>query len=85
MGPFVTKAASRASKILYRYQDKRRCEISHRWQKFSIKSMTTGFLYGRLLFDKVTPNMRIYKEEIFGPVLSIVRVPDFASAIKISE
>jgi malonate-semialdehyde dehydrogenase (acetylating)/methylmalonate-semialdehyde dehydrogenase len=36
-----------------------------------------GFFLGGTLFDHVTPSMKIYKEEIFGPVLCIVRVPDF--------
>jgi malonate-semialdehyde dehydrogenase (acetylating)/methylmalonate-semialdehyde dehydrogenase len=40
-----------------------------------------GFFIGPSLFDHVTPAMRIYKEEIFGPVLCIVRVPDLATAI----
>ncbi|GAB4481574.1 MAG: CoA-acylating methylmalonate-semialdehyde dehydrogenase [Burkholderiaceae bacterium] len=40
-----------------------------------------GFFLGGCLFDRVRPSMRIYKEEIFGPVLSVVRVPDFASAV----
>jgi malonate-semialdehyde dehydrogenase (acetylating)/methylmalonate-semialdehyde dehydrogenase len=40
-----------------------------------------GFWMGGTLFDHVTPEMRIYKEEIFGPVLSCVRVADFAQAI----
>jgi len=34
------------------------------------------------LFDNVTTEMRIYKEEIFGPVLAVVRVPDFKTALK---
>ncbi len=42
-----------------------------------------GFWMGGTLFDHVTPEMRIYKEEIFGPVLSCVRVKDFASAVKL--
>ncbi|WP_104961256.1 CoA-acylating methylmalonate-semialdehyde dehydrogenase [Pseudomonas sp. XWY-1] len=42
-----------------------------------------GFFVGATLFDQVTPEMTIYKEEIFGPVLGIVRVPDFASAVKL--
>ena len=42
-----------------------------------------GFFMGGCLFDNVKPHMRIYKEEIFGPVLSIVRVPDFDSAVKL--
>ncbi|MBC7718072.1 MAG: CoA-acylating methylmalonate-semialdehyde dehydrogenase [Pseudorhodobacter sp.] len=40
-----------------------------------------GFFTGGTLFDNVTPEMRIYKEEIFGPVLSVVRVADFAAAV----
>jgi malonate-semialdehyde dehydrogenase (acetylating)/methylmalonate-semialdehyde dehydrogenase len=40
-----------------------------------------GFWMGGTLFDHVTPDMRIYKEEIFGPVLSCVRVNDFAHAV----
>jgi len=41
----------------------------------------SGFFTGGTLFDHVTPAMRIYREEIFGPVLCCVRVPDLASAI----
>jgi len=40
-----------------------------------------GFFLGACLFDHVKPEMRIYKEEIFGPVLAIVRAKDFATAI----
>ena len=42
-----------------------------------------GFWMGGSLFDHVTTGMRIYKEEIFGPVLACVRVPDFATAVQI--
>ncbi len=42
-----------------------------------------GFFTGGTLFDHVTPNMRIYKEEIFGPVLACVRAKDFAEAVKL--
>jgi len=42
-----------------------------------------GFWLGATLFDNVTTDMRIYKEEIFGPVLACVRVPDFAEAVQI--
>ena len=40
-----------------------------------------GFFLGATLFDRVTPSMRIYREEIFGPVLSVMRVPDFDTAL----
>ena len=42
-----------------------------------------GFFLGGCLFDEVKPEMRIYKEEIFGPVLSVVRAPDFETATKL--
>ncbi|MFG6137411.1 CoA-acylating methylmalonate-semialdehyde dehydrogenase [Halomonas sp. B23F22_10] len=42
-----------------------------------------GFWMGGTLFDHVTPEMTIYKEEIFGPVLACVRVPDVATAIQL--
>ncbi|WP_027816436.1 CoA-acylating methylmalonate-semialdehyde dehydrogenase [Paraburkholderia bannensis] len=42
-----------------------------------------GFFTGGTLFDNVTPDMRIYKEEIFGPVLACVRVDDFAQAVQL--
>ncbi|OSZ63454.1 CoA-acylating methylmalonate-semialdehyde dehydrogenase [Hydrogenophaga sp. IBVHS2] len=42
-----------------------------------------GFWLGGTLFDHVTTDMKIYKEEIFGPVLSCVRVADFAQAVQI--
>jgi malonate-semialdehyde dehydrogenase (acetylating) / methylmalonate-semialdehyde dehydrogenase len=42
-----------------------------------------GYFMGATLFDAVRPDMRIYREEIFGPVLSQVRVPDYASAVRL--
>jgi malonate-semialdehyde dehydrogenase (acetylating)/methylmalonate-semialdehyde dehydrogenase len=42
-----------------------------------------GFFTGGTLFDHVQPHMRIYKEEIFGPVLACVRAHDFAEALKL--
>jgi malonate-semialdehyde dehydrogenase (acetylating)/methylmalonate-semialdehyde dehydrogenase len=40
-----------------------------------------GFFLGPCLFDKVTPEMSIYKDEIFGPVLSVVRTPGYDEAL----
>jgi len=42
-----------------------------------------GFFIGGCLFDRVEPGMKIYREEIFGPVLSVVRVDDFDSACRL--
>ena len=42
-----------------------------------------GFFLGGCLFDQVTPDMRIYREEIFGPVLCVMRVPDLEAALRL--
>lgn len=47
----------------------------------SVPGHEAGFFLGGSLFDDVKPDMRIYREEIFGPVLSVVRMPDLKSAI----
>lgn len=52
---------------------------------YQVAGCEQGFFVGGTLFDRVTPAMRIYKEEIFGPVLCVVRVPDFASALKLVD
>jgi len=51
----------------------------------ALQGYEDGFFLGPCLFDKVTPDMRIWREEIFGPVLSVVRVPDFEEAIRVSD
>ncbi|WP_248747707.1 MULTISPECIES: CoA-acylating methylmalonate-semialdehyde dehydrogenase [unclassified Pseudomonas] len=48
---------------------------------FKVPGAENGFFVGATLFDNVTTEMSIYQQEIFGPVLGIVRVSDFASAV----
>src|SRR5436309_1489347 len=48
-----------------------------------LQGYENGFFLGGCLFDEVKPEMRIYKEEIFGPVLSVVRSADFEDALKL--
>src|SRR3546814_511180 len=48
---------------------------------FKVPGAEDGFFVGATLFDQVTAQMSIYQQEIFGPVLGIVRVADFASAV----
>jgi len=50
---------------------------------FQLQGHEEGFFIGPSLFDHVTPDMQSYKEEIFGPVLQIVRAPDFETALKL--
>ncbi|WP_017596707.1 CoA-acylating methylmalonate-semialdehyde dehydrogenase [Nocardiopsis potens] len=44
-----------------------------------------GYFLGACLFDRVTPDMRIYREEIFGPVLSVVRAADYEEALRLPD
>ena len=50
---------------------------------FVLPGHEAGFFTGASLFDRVTPDMRIYQEEIFGPVLSVVRAADYEEALRL--
>jgi malonate-semialdehyde dehydrogenase (acetylating)/methylmalonate-semialdehyde dehydrogenase len=50
-------------------------------RRHSVPGRDKGFYLGATLFDHAQPDMSIYREEIFGPVLTVVRVPDFAAAL----
>ena len=50
-------------------------------RNYRIQGYENGYFVGPTLFDNVTKHMKIYKEEIFGPVLSVVRVKDYSQAI----
>ena len=52
-------------------------------RSFRMQGYENGYYLGGCLFDEVTPEMRIYKEEIFGPVLSVVRAPDYGTALQL--
>jgi len=83
MGPLVTKAhldKVRGYVDLGVEEGARLC-VDGRGLK--LQGYENGFFLGGCLFDQVTPEMRIYKEEIFGPVLSVVRAPDFDTAVKL--
>ncbi|WP_136161338.1 CoA-acylating methylmalonate-semialdehyde dehydrogenase [Sphingomonas flavalba] len=50
---------------------------------FTLQGHEDGFFVGPTLLDRVTPEMKSYREEIFGPVLQIVRAPDFETAVRL--
>jgi len=50
-------------------------------RSFKMQGYEQGFYFGSCLFDNVTKDMRIYKEEIFGPVLSVVRAKTYDEAL----
>jgi len=50
---------------------------------FRLQGYENGYFMGGCLFDDVKPSMRIYREEIFGPVLSVVRATDYEEAVRL--
>jgi malonate-semialdehyde dehydrogenase (acetylating)/methylmalonate-semialdehyde dehydrogenase len=52
-------------------------------REIRVPSCEAGYFLGGCLFDHVKPHMKIYRDEIFGPVLCVVRVPDYASAVEL--
>src|SRR3546814_8655139 len=52
-------------------------------RNFTMQGYENGFFVGGCLFDRVTSDMDIYKEEIFGPVLSVVRTKDYNEALEL--
>ena len=52
---------------------------------FDVSEYEDGFFLGGCLFDRVTPDMRIYQEEIFGPVLCVVRVKSMQEAMQLID
>jgi len=83
MGPLVT-AVHKAKVEGYIAQGvKEGAELLVDGRGFTVPGAENGFFVGATLFDKVGTDMTIYKEEIFGPVLGIVRVADFATAVEL--
>jgi malonate-semialdehyde dehydrogenase (acetylating)/methylmalonate-semialdehyde dehydrogenase len=78
MGPLVTKAHLERVRGLV---DTGVAEGAVLLEDGRLLETDGGFFLGPCLFDRVTPQMRIYEEEIFGPVLSVVRVASYDEAI----
>ena len=91
MGPIVTQAAHERITGYIALGEQEGAKLLVDGRSFDAKAAgagcgtdtSGGFWMGGTLFDHVTPDMRIYKEEIFGPVLGCVRVADFATAVQL--
>merc|ERR1712093_643945 len=83
MGPLVTKEHLEKVKSYVDLGVKEGAKLVADGRDIKLQGYEKGFYIGGCLFDNVDKKMRIYKEEIFGPVLSVVRVKDFNSAIKL--
>ncbi len=83
MGPLVT--AQHRNKVIGYIEDgvAAGAEMVVDGRGLKVPGAEKGFFLGGTLFDKVKPTMNIYREEIFGPVLCVVRVPDFAAAVEL--
>ena len=81
MGPLVTKQAYDRVKGYVDLGVKEGAELTVDGRDLKLQGYEKGFFFGGCLFDRVTPAMRIYKEEIFGPVLSVVRTVDYEQAL----
>ena len=83
MGPLVTK--EHLAKVSAYVDDgvAAGAELVVDGRGLKLQGYENGYFLGGCLFDNVTPDMKIYKEEIFGPVLSVVRVDRYDDALKL--
>ncbi|MCZ8375274.1 MAG: CoA-acylating methylmalonate-semialdehyde dehydrogenase [Beijerinckiaceae bacterium] len=82
-GPVVTKAALERIKGYVDLGVQEGAKLKVDGRGFRMQGYENGFYMGGCLFDEVTPDMRIYKEEIFGPVLSVVRARDYEEGLRL--
>lgn len=85
MGPVVTKAAQERITGLIDKGVEEGAELVVDGRGFTLQGYENGYFVGGTLFDRVTTDMTIYKEEIFGPVLSVVRAGTYADAVKMID
>jgi len=83
MGPLVTRAHWEKVKSYVDLGVKEGAELVVDGRKYAVPGHPNGFFMGGSLFDHVTPKMKSYQDEIFGPVLQIVRAKDFDEAIRL--
>jgi malonate-semialdehyde dehydrogenase (acetylating)/methylmalonate-semialdehyde dehydrogenase len=83
MGPLITSAHRDKVKGYVDEGVQSGAELVVDGRGLQVANQENGFFLGGCLFDRVTPQMRIYKEEIFGPVLCIVRVDSLEQAMQL--
>jgi malonate-semialdehyde dehydrogenase (acetylating)/methylmalonate-semialdehyde dehydrogenase len=83
MGPVVSSAAKQRIERLIGEGVEAGAQLLVDGRNYQVAGREQGFFVGGTLFDHVTPAMSIYQEEIFGPVLCMVRLPDVGSALEL--
>lgn len=81
MGPVITAAAKEKITGLIDSGVEAGARLVVDGRKLSLQGYENGYFLGGSLFDHVTTDMRIYQEEIFGPVLAVVRAADYETAV----
>ena len=81
LGPVVTKAAQQRILGLIDQGVSEGAKLKVDGRDFKMQGYENGFFVGACLFDNVKPEMEIYKQEIFGPVLSTVRTDTYEEAL----
>ena len=84
MGPVVTAASKERILGLIQSGVDQGADLVVDNRDFSLQGYEDGFFVGPHLFDRVTPDMDIYTQEIFGPVLSTVRAGSYEEALKLA-
>jgi malonate-semialdehyde dehydrogenase (acetylating) / methylmalonate-semialdehyde dehydrogenase len=84
-GPLVTKEALARVKNYVEIGIKEGATLRVDGRNFKMQGYENGFYMGGCLFDDVTKDMRIYKEEIFGPVLSVVRAKTYEEGLALAN
>ena len=84
-GPLVTAAHLKKVKDYVALGIKEGAKLKVDGRDFKMQGYEKGFYMGGCLFDEVKPDMRIYKEEIFGPVLSVVRAKTYEEGLKLAN
>lgn len=83
MGPLVTREHFEKVRNYIDLGDKEGASLLVDGRDLKLQGYERGYFLGGTLFDRVTPEMRIYKEEIFGPVLSVIRAETFEEALRL--
>ena len=83
MGPLVTREHYEKVRGYVDTGVKEGAKLTVDGRGLKLQGYEKGYFLGGCLFDEVKPSMRIYKEEIFGPVLSVVRANDFDTALNL--
>ena len=83
MGPVISKEHKNKIEDYISIGVKEGAQLIEDGRNYKIQGYENGYYVGPTLFDKVTKDMTIYKEEIFGPVVSVIRAKNYDEALNL--